>query len=279
MPDQRTYTEEEVAAIFERAAKEQQESLQKMNKNAGLSLSELQEIGEQTGIDPALISKAAASMETAKYEAPPSKMLGIQTSVSRVVQLDGRLSDDDWARLVIEMREIFHAHGKVEQQGSVRSWRNGNLRITVEPTDSGDRLRMGSKKGNAQGTIIGSLAVFAILIGAMISMFLFDGSSGGLLSIRTLIIVIAAGGLGVRLNQLPRWSKEREQQMDALGIMAQELVQKTVARGKKSESAERTNAPLEIESSARIDESLLSSDDENVRVEKSSRRDQGGQTL
>ena len=60
MPDQRTYTEEEVAAIFERAAKEQQESLQKMNKNAGLSLSELQEIGEQTGIDPALISKAAA---------------------------------------------------------------------------------------------------------------------------------------------------------------------------------------------------------------------------
>ena len=111
-------------------------------------------------------------------------------------------------------------------------------------------------------------------------MFLLDGSPGGLLSIRTLIIVIAAGGLGIRLNQLPRWSRERESQMDALGIMAQEMAHKTAARtGPASkESVPGATAVEEQEPPSRIDASLLSSDDENVRSVDQSPRERGGRT-
>jgi hypothetical protein len=243
MPDNRKYSEKEIAAIFEQASRDQEHANQRKNDSEGLSLEELQEIGRQTGIDPALISKAAATVGDVRSSEPPpapSTILGIQTSASRIVDLNGDLSDDDWGRLVIEMREIFNAHGKSETQGAFRSWRNGNLRITVEPTDAGDRLRMSTKKGNAPGIVFGIAAAMTMLLGTLLLTLIFDSSPEGVFSVRSLILLSVAGGLGINLMQLPRWVTERESQMDALGVMASELVKKGQKRelGAKEESVQ-----------------------------------------
>jgi hypothetical protein len=233
MPENRKYSEEEIAAIFEQASRDQEHANQRTNDSEGLSLEELQEIGRQTGIDPALISKAAAlvgDVGASPLPPPPSTILGIQTSASRIVDLNGHLSDDDWGRLVIEMREIFNAHGKTENQGAFRSWRNGNLRITVEPTDEGDRLRMSTKKGNAPGIVFGIAAAMTMVVGTLLLTMIFDSSPGSFLSVRFLILLAIAGGLGINLMQLPRWVTERQTQMDALGVMASELVKKAQKR-------------------------------------------------
>jgi DNA-3-methyladenine glycosylase II len=37
------------------------------------------------------------------------------------------LSDDQWDRLVVDLRETFNAAGIVGREGSLRQWRNGNL--------------------------------------------------------------------------------------------------------------------------------------------------------
>ncbi len=262
MSEDRTYSEAEIAAIFERASKDQEEARQKKSDHQGLSLSELKEIGRQSGIDPDLISRAAASMERVQPTAPQSSILGFKTSVFRVVDIDGRLTDDDWGRLVVEMREIFHAHGKTEQHGGFKSWRNGNLRITLEPTEFGHRLRMNTKKGNAGAIIAGSIVATFMLLLTIFATMLFADPSADFISVRLLVLLLFAGGLGLNLAQLPRWVKQRGEQMDALGVMANVLAQKSSLR-KSVEIDVQHNTDKVADVPDRIDSELLSQDDVN----------------
>src|SRR5690606_34000637 len=69
MPADRRYTEAELHAIFERAAKRQEEARRaEAASHGGLTLAELQEIGEASGIDPAHVAAAAAELSAPKPE-------------------------------------------------------------------------------------------------------------------------------------------------------------------------------------------------------------------
>ena len=53
------YNEEEVAAIFERAAEAQQTARRHLPPGEGMTLADLQEIGREVGIPPELVAQAA----------------------------------------------------------------------------------------------------------------------------------------------------------------------------------------------------------------------------
>ena len=147
MNDERRYTEAELRAIFERAAKRQEEASRAEAASRGqLTLRELQEIGGASGIDPAHIAAAAAELALGAPAKPTHAFLGAPTEVERTRVFPGAVSDEAWARMVAEVRRTFDDDGSIGQIGQMREWtavkrvtRNSGtaMRLTLEPTEGG----------------------------------------------------------------------------------------------------------------------------------------------
>ncbi len=212
---ERRYTEQEVADIFQRATETQAPEYRRLPSVEGLTLAELQEIGRQVAIAPELVARAALALDRAE-RAPVRRFLGFPVRVSRTVELGRELSDAEWERLVVDLRETFDARGQVRQEGTMRHWANGNLHAYLEPGESGQRLRLRTFNENARSLMIAGLATIGMtaLIAAVLEV------AGGVAAARVpRIAVVAAIGLGMfawGAVRLPSWARRRLQQMDAV---------------------------------------------------------------
>jgi hypothetical protein len=86
------------------------------------------------------VAQAAHALDL-RGRAAARTFLGLPVGVERTVNLDRRLTDEEWERRVVELREVFQAGGTLSAQGSLRQWTNGNLHVVLEPTAEGSRLR------------------------------------------------------------------------------------------------------------------------------------------
>ncbi len=138
------------------------------------------------------------------------------------MDLPGPLSDGDWDRLVVDLRETFQASGEVRREGSLREWRNGNLHVLVEPTESGHRLHLRTRKGNAQSRLTGGMIFFAM--GLFLMLMLVVSSDFMVVMDKTFIVsmfaLLGLGSMGVTAYQIPRWAEERGRQMEAVAARA-----------------------------------------------------------
>jgi hypothetical protein len=209
----RRFNEEEVAAIFKQATESQQTPQRQLPSGEGLTLIELQEIGQQVGIAPELVVRAAASLAAAGTETS-REMLGLTIGVGRTIDLDHKLTEDEWDRLVVDLRETFDARGTVRQEGSFRQWTNGNLQALLEPTPTGQRIRLRTVKANARAWMMGGLLTSGIAgVVALVSML---GGFHNNLGIAAEIAVIAAGQFALGAVQLPGWARLRRKQMEEI---------------------------------------------------------------
>jgi hypothetical protein len=213
---ERRYDDKEIAAIF-RAATEApapQAPERDVSPDEGLTLADLQAIGREVGLAPEAVAQAARVLDV-RGGATSRTLLGLPIGVSRTVDLNRRVSDEEWERLVVQLREVFNARGRTRADGSLRQWTNGNLQVLLEPTEHGHRLRFGTLHGAARASIrIGFVALGATAIMALMSAlggYLSDSIPGMALMSAAGLAMIASGAL-----RLPRWARLRERQMEAL---------------------------------------------------------------
>jgi len=212
---ERRYNDKEIAAIFRAAAEQEPQNPQReVARDEGLTLAELQAIGGEVGISSAAVAQAARAVDVRLGPASRT-LLGLPIGVSRTVNLNRRLTDEEWERLVVQLREVFNARGRTRSEGSLRQWTNGNLQVLLEPTETGHRLRFGTVHGAARAAIgagFGVLGIAAIVaVSGAIWGTLGDAMSG--------IALMAAAGVGMIVSgalRLPRWARLRERQMEAL---------------------------------------------------------------
>lgn len=213
--DERRYSDDEVREIFERATEVESGASRTLPAPEGLSLPQLQEIGREIGIAPDVVAQAAASLDQPGITVTPaSRFLGVPVGVSRTLYLDRRLTDREWERLVMELREVFDAPGRVHEQGPFRQWSNGNLRAMLEPTDEGERLRLRTVKGDGRSTLAAGAGLLAGGVGALL-LSVLTGNAGAY----ELAIVCGLTGGGtylVNLIRLPRWAAIRARQMEGI---------------------------------------------------------------
>jgi hypothetical protein len=211
MPDRR-FSDEEVAAILERAANAEATGSLPVRSGDGMTLAEIQAAGREAGIPPELIRSAAMSLAR-QGESTAQRFLGMPIGVGRIVHLGRKLSDDEWDRLVVDLRETFNARGAVRRDSSLRQWTNGNLQVLVEPTSDGDRVRMRTIKGSARRLTavgVGALAVsLAMLVAPAIA-----GVSASATSSLAGLALIGVGAIAAGVGQLPGWARRRRQQME-----------------------------------------------------------------
>lgn len=213
---ERRYSDVEVAAIFEQASKVQAGDANQLTSAAGMTLAQLQEIGREVGIEPSIIAQAARTVG-ASVPMPSRTLLGLPITVGRTVQLDRKVSDAEWERLVVDLRETFEARGVVRQEGSLRQWTNGNLQILVEPTDTGDRIRMRTAKGDVRGAVFGGSAMILASSFMLAGMALRNGLNdlGAVFAMGTLG-AMGVAALAIGTLRVPGWARLRRQQMEDL---------------------------------------------------------------
>jgi hypothetical protein len=223
MTDGRRYSEEEVEAILARAAERSARLTGGRGTEEGLTLPELQEIGAEVGIPPAVVADAARSLER---RSGTERTLGLPMGVSHSVPLSRPPTDVEWERLVADLRETFRARGKVRVDGGLRGWHNGNLHALVEPTADGWRLRMGTRKGDARALLAGGsfLLLLATLFGLMALLGLGNGDPAALLGSIAILGGLGTVGVGVGAGQLPGWARERQVQMEGVGRRAEAML-------------------------------------------------------
>jgi len=223
MTDEHRYQDEEIRAIFGAAAEAADPVDHALPAGDGLTLRQLQEIGREVGIPPERITAAALALDRRPAVAAPRTYLGMPVAVGKTVDLARAPTDHEWSVLVSELRETFRARGRVESYGDFREWMNGNLHASVEPTETGYRLRMGTFKGNAvSAAVVGTVGIgFGVVTSAILLL-----TGHGPEAILTPGMLTAAGGavLGSGFLRLPAWARRRERQMEYIAARARALI-------------------------------------------------------
>ena len=212
---ERRYNDKEIAAIFRAAAEEGPQSPQReVARDEGLTLAELQAIGSEVGIPSDAVAQAARAVDV-RLGAASRTFLGLPIGVARTVDLNRRLTDEEWERLVVQLREVFNARGRTRSDGSLRQWTNGNLQVLLEPTETGHRLRFGTVHGAARAAIGAGFAVLGVTAIVAVSSALggyFTDTIPGM----ALLVFAGLGMITSGAVRLPRWARLRERQMEAL---------------------------------------------------------------
>jgi hypothetical protein len=212
----RRYSEDEVARIIATATEAQQGGQTRVGPSpaSGLTLDELQDIGREVGISPELMVKAARSIDQ-RVESSSRRFLGLPVGVAETAYLNRTVSDEEWDRLVGEMRMTFNATGHTRQEGAFRQWSNGNLRAMLEPTDHGHRVRIQTLKSDARGFMMSGLALLGLA--AVLGIAGAFGAWGHVTPAKiTQIGLIGAAVLAVGAFQVPGWARARRAQMQGL---------------------------------------------------------------
>lgn len=177
MSTSRLYSDDEVHAIFERAAARQEEATRAEEASrAGLSLEELKEIGAEAGIDPAHVALAAS--ELAVRGAPAKKkadeaFLGIPTRIGTSRVIRGHVTGDEWERMVMELRNIFGRDGIAGEIDRVREWTvtssigkfDRPTKVTLTPEGDDTLVTINQEmRGQAKGLSIGAGLYLAVAL-------------------------------------------------------------------------------------------------------------------
>src|SRR5205814_6170852 len=212
---ERRYNDKEIAAIFRAAAEAQQNPPHDVPRDEGLTLADLQAIGGEVGIPSEAVARAAQALDV-RLDAKSRTFLGLPLGVARTVNLNRRLTDEEWERLVVQLREVFNARGRTRSEGSLRQWTNGNLQVLLEPTETGHRLRFGTVHGAARGAIGMGFA----MVGVAAVVATVTALNGTFAAAIPGLSFLAAGGatfIASGALRLPRWARIRQKQIESLG--------------------------------------------------------------
>lgn len=213
MPERR-YTDEEIEQIFARASEAEPDAPRRL-QSGGRTLSELQSIGREAGIAPELVARAARDLDQPVQPAP-RRFLGLPLTVARTVHLRRRLTDAEWERLVVQLRETFDARGVTRSEGSFRQWTNGNLQVLVEPDGEGHRVRFRTLHGQARALMLAGAGIVAAAVATWLAAVLANAGLTEAMASAGSMALIGAATFGIGALRLPGWSRLRQRQMDEL---------------------------------------------------------------
>ena len=225
MPEERKYLDKEVQEIFDIAVARDDVDRPPVGEEDGLTLTEIQEVGLEVGVDPKRIAEAARVLNTREDPRSRQTSLGLPISVGRVVELPRTVTDHEWDILVSVLRETFGARGRVGSHGGIREWTHGTLQAFLEPTETGHRLRLQTRQVGAR--FLNRVGAAGLVLGlSLITVFLTTGESPVFLEMGMIVSMLVGGGaLFPNVLRLPRWARERERQMEETANRARALIE------------------------------------------------------
>jgi hypothetical protein len=163
----RRYNEKEVALIIKQAS-ELQESSASGDSSAGMSLVELEQIARETGLDPALIRRAAADIDMRVTDRTPSRFLGAPSTLRLERTIDGEMSPDEYEAIVLEIQRTVGGMGAASTLGRSLQWTSAStgrrrlsgrmVQVTITPRNGRTTIRIEEPiRQVATGLFLGSM--------------------------------------------------------------------------------------------------------------------------
>lgn len=166
--DARRFNDEEVALIIKRAAELQQTEQVAAEPSTALTLTDVEEIAKEAGIDPALVRRAAHSLDQHVEKARPSPWVGAPTRLVYERVIDAEIPVDAYEVLVNEIRRTFGDNGIPSVLGRTLAWtstsiqgrhnrRGRKIDVSVVSRGGVTTVRVEEELGNLAGALFGGL--------------------------------------------------------------------------------------------------------------------------
>ena len=162
----RRFNEKEVALIIKRAS-ELQQTETTSESTTGMSLAELEQVAREAGLDPELVRRAAADLDTRVTDQTPNLFLGAPTVLRLERTIDGEVPADEYEPMVLEMQRLlggtstastigrtlqFSLTGRNHQHASGR-----DVQVTITPRNGRTTIRIEERLGPLAGGLFGGL--------------------------------------------------------------------------------------------------------------------------
>lgn len=164
----RKFNDEEVALIIKRAAELQQTQAVESEPSNALTLTEVEQIAREAGIDPKLIRQAAHGLDRPSETSRPSPWVGAPTHLVFERVVDGELSVDDYEPLINEIRRTMSDNGIPSVLGRTLAWtssyqggrrRNSGrmVNVNIVSRSGATTIRVEEELRNVAGGVFGGL--------------------------------------------------------------------------------------------------------------------------
>ena len=237
---ERKFNEEEVALIIKRAAELQQTEQTEQDPGSALSLTEVEEIAREAGIDPKLIRRAAVGLDQPAQTNRPSPWIGAPTRIVFERVVDGEIPVEEFEPLIAEIRRTFGDNGLPSVIGKSLAWSSGirgrrrssgrHVDVSVVVRGGVTTIRVEEEMGNLAGALFGGIVggggggTTGITMG--IGMGVFHSAP-----IAGLLWVAVAGGMYTLARTIfGRMSAGRERELSALIGRLEEEVEAAVRK-------------------------------------------------
>jgi len=192
----RRFSDDEVAAILKRTA---ELSASGTVGRGGASLSDIERIAEEAGLDPSLVRRAARELGDTEPPTWVETLVGGPSRISLEAEIDGGLDPELHPELLDAIHRLLHEPGHMSAAGAAFTWSVSNqsrkLLVTVTPRNGKTVVRIEERLGNLIGGIWGGVGGG---VGGSIVPFL--GIAGGALLGPIGVAGAVAGGLVATLG-------------------------------------------------------------------------------
>lgn len=146
----RRFNDEQVALILRRAA--QLDAGSPSAEGGGLTLGEIQRIAREAGIDPDLVVRAAAVLDTAR-PGGAARVFGGPANFDAQYEARGELPREQYGDVVEAIRRVTGRSGKVSEVLGGLEWKSvgdtTQLTVTVRPGNGGTKVQILADRGGS----------------------------------------------------------------------------------------------------------------------------------
>jgi len=165
-PQRRRYGDKEVGLILKRAAELQRQEPASATEGGGLTLSELEEIAAEAGIDPRYLRRAATDIDAGGSTLSSGKasyFFGAPLTIELERTLAGEFPEEEFSLLVPDVQQAAGGHGQTSALGKVFTWQSStpqgerSLQVTVTSSDGRTRIRIEERLSTLAGNLFGRM--------------------------------------------------------------------------------------------------------------------------
>lgn len=240
---ERTYTEQEIAVLLERAAERQALAARRSPQRPGLTLAELEQVAAEAGIAPEHLQAAASELDEPARPLAGHRSGTTATHIYTERWVPGELTPEAWEDVVAELRHRFdtslggafgfdtslggafgssYGIGTTEQIGRMVEWKHTSLsgietRVMIGPRGDQLRIRLTQRVGFAssgtESVVYGGLLALFVLLVSFIGAAATDASGFSPLIVLLVAALVAIPAVFVAERA---WRQKKHQELEDL---------------------------------------------------------------
>ena len=187
----RTYTDREVRVILKSAVDLQQRRDDGADVSGGMSLAQLEQVAFEAGLDPELVRRAAAQLDTTVPPSNQNVFLGGPTHIVLERVVETSINPTAFDQLLDVTRAITHEVGEVSTVGRQFGWKGRLDGAKAEVSVSADDRRT---------TLRVRVELDEVAVGHFMLKGTLPGVGGGLLASALTVMATGLGPLGVAVG-------------------------------------------------------------------------------